>query len=252
MSPQIIPEAGLQRILEAVLFAAGEPLRLEQIACAVPDRTPDEIEAALEALRETYEREGRGWQLVALADGWQILSHPALYSYVERFLEGRRRARLSRAALESLAVIAYQQPITRGELEDLRGVDCGGVLHTLLEREMITVRGRSSALGRPLLYGTTDRFLEHFGLSSLGALPRLEEIESLWASDEVRLQLEAEAQRRLGPEDAVGPDVEEGTNGHDPAGMPALVLVSDNGSESLSGNGHEPTPGFSIEDGNEG
>ncbi|MDM7915115.1 MAG: SMC-Scp complex subunit ScpB, partial [Candidatus Eisenbacteria bacterium] len=116
---------------------------------------------------------------------------------------------------------AYRQPITRGELEDLRGVDCGAVIHTLLERDLVTIAGRSSAIGRPLLYRTTERFLEHFGLASLQELPRLEEVEALWASDEVRTQLEFELARRIG-------DV--------PGGPPAAG--NGDGHSDGNGNGH--------------
>lgn len=191
------------RILEAILFAADGPLSVEQISYGMPDLSADEIHECLKELQDRLDSEGRGFRLAEIADGWQLVSDPDLYNHVKRFLEGKRRARLSRAALEAVSVIAYKQPITRGELEEMRGVDCGAVLHTLLERDLITVRGRSQALGRPLIYGTTERFLEHFGLASLAALPKLEEIESLWASDEVRSQLEAEAERRFGPPTSV-------------------------------------------------
>lgn len=187
----------LTRILEAVLFAADAPLPLTQVALSVPDTPIEEVQAALEDLQARYEAEERGFALSEVAGGWQLLTHPNLYAYVERFLEGKRRTRLSRPALESLAVIAYRQPMTRGELEDLRGVDCGGVLHTLIERDLVTIGGRSQAIGRPLLYKTTERFLEHFGLVSLGDLPRLEEVESLLASEDVRSQIETELSRRL-------------------------------------------------------
>lgn len=185
------------RILEAVLFAAHGPQTVEQLSLALPDQPLESIEERLAEMAAEYERDQRGWRLEEVAGGWLLTSDPGLYEYVERFLEGRRRARLSRAAMETLAVVAYRQPITRGELEDLRGVDCGAVLHTLLEREMITVRGRSDALGRPLIYGTTGRFLEHFGLPSLDALPKLEEFETLWDADAVRSEVEEEAQRRF-------------------------------------------------------
>ncbi len=187
----------LQRILEAILFAADGPLTIEQIAATVPDVGADEILSTFDRMRDAYETEGRGWRLEPVAGGWQLLSHPEMYPYVERFLEGRRRARLSRAALETLAVVSYRQPITRGELEDIRGVDCGAVLHTLIERDLVRISGRAPTIGRPLFYGTTERFLEHFGLGSLSDLPRLEEIEALWASEEVRTQLEAELEKRF-------------------------------------------------------
>jgi segregation and condensation protein B len=202
----------LKRILEAVLFASDVPLSSEQMGVAAPDASSEEIASALDDLRREYRDQSRAWRLEEVAGGWQLLTDPDLYPYVERFLEGRRKARLSRAALESLAVIAYRQPVTRGQLEEMRGVDCGGVIHTLLERDLVTVCGRSEAIGRPLLYGTTERFLAHFGLPSLGCLPRLEEMENLRASDEVRVQLEAEAEKRFG---VAAPD---GGDGHGPGG----------------------------------
>jgi segregation and condensation protein B len=187
----------LTRIIEAILFASDAPLTVEQISIVVPGVTVEEISGTMDILRRRYEEEDRGWKLESIAGGWQLLSHPDMFPYVERFLEGKRRARISRAGLETLAVIAYRQPITRGELEQLRGVDCGGVLHTLMERDMVTIAGRSKAIGRPLYYATTGRFLEYFGMSSLNDLPRLEEIEALWASDEVRGQLEIEIEQRF-------------------------------------------------------
>ncbi len=219
----------LTRILEAILFAADGPLTAEQIAVAVPNATVNEINEMIHILRSRFENEERGFKLEFIAGGWQLLSHPDMFEYVERFLEGKRKARLSRAGLETLAVIAYRQPITRGELEDLRGVDCGGVLHTLMERDLITIAGRSKAIGRPLIYATTDRFLEYFGIATLHDLPRLEEIESLWASDEVRGQLEAELTMRF-PEAAADGG---GNGGHGGNG----------GGEGMDGRGDEAGDG---------
>lgn len=199
----------IARIIEAILFAAETPLTVEQVALAAPDVLLEEIEGTILALRDQYQQEQRGFRLEHVAGGWQLLSDPEMYPFVMRFLEGKRRTRLSRAALETLAIVAYRQPITRGELEELRRVDCGGVLHTLIERDLVTVGGRSTSIGRPLLYRTTERFLEHFGLCSLSDLPRLEEVESLWSSEEVRAQIEEELKRRLRPpalEVAEGPD----------------------------------------------
>lgn len=216
----------LARIIEAILFAADAPQTVPQISLGLPDTPIDEIEETLARMSEQYETEQRGWRLEQIAGGWQLLSHPDVYPHVERFLEGKRRSRLSRAALEALAVVAYRQPITRGELEDLRQVDCGGVLHTLLERDLVTICGRSPSIGRPLLYRTTDKFLEHFGLGSLADLPRLEEVETLWASDEIRSQLDLEVERRMGPApapDEVAEPPVPGGNGDGPDPDPQLA-----------------------------
>ncbi len=165
----------IRRIVEALLFAAEEPLTVDQLCEAIPEADAEEIRAAIEEIRTFYDDSGRGFMLAAIAGGYQVLTRPELGAWVERFLVGKRRQRLSRASLEVLAIVAYKQPITRGEIEEIRGVDCGGVLRTLLEKRLVAVKGRARTVGHPLLYVTTQRFLEHFGLDSLADLPKLEE-----------------------------------------------------------------------------
>ncbi|MBK8230535.1 MAG: SMC-Scp complex subunit ScpB [Candidatus Eisenbacteria bacterium] len=177
------PPRNLEAILEAVLFATDKPITIEQMQFALPEVDPSAIEGGLRALELRYQQAEGGFRLYQIAGGYQLRTAPDLHAYVERFLVGKRRARLSRAALETLAAVAYRQPITRGELEELRGVDCGQVLHTLMERNLVAVAGRSEALGRPLLYGTTDDFLTYFGLTALADLPSLEEFQSLLGDD---------------------------------------------------------------------
>ncbi len=177
------------RILEALLFAAEGPLRIEQVLECVPELSRADVEAGLEELRAFYQETARGFTLVAIAGGYQLLTNAELSPWVEKYLAGRRRQRLSRAALEALAIVAYQQPVTRGDVECVRGVDCGGTLHTLLERKLVAIKGRSRAVGHPLLYVTTERFLEHFGISELQELPRLEEFAGLVSADEARDEL---------------------------------------------------------------
>ncbi|MCA9728121.1 MAG: SMC-Scp complex subunit ScpB [Candidatus Eisenbacteria bacterium] len=183
-------------IVEAILFASDRPVSTKALAEAVPEADQESLAAALTELSARYQSADSGVGIQELADGFQLTTRPQLSTYVERFLVGRRRARLSRAALETLATIAYRQPITRGEIEDLRGVDCGQVIHTLLTRELITVKGRSEGLGRPLLYGTTPEFLTYFGLRGMGDLPDLDELQALTDVDpledpEIREALEA-------------------------------------------------------------
>lgn len=173
----------LRRILEAILFATDKPVTAGQLLEALPGRDADEVELELRNLAEEYAADRRGYRLIPCAGGYQVRSDPEMHEYVTRFLVGKRRARLSRAALETLAIVAYRQPITRGECEDIRGVDSGQVIHTLLERNLITIRGRSQALGRPLLYGTTGEFLRYFGINSLADLPSPEELQALIGSD---------------------------------------------------------------------
>ncbi len=201
----IADSPSLESVCAAILFAVDRPVTIEQIQLAAPGRSAQEVRDALEQVATSLR--DLGLELRDIGGGRQIQTDPAFHVYVERFLVGKRRARLSRAALESLSAITYRQPITRGELEELRGVDCGQVLHTLLERNLITVVGRSAQLGKPLLYGTTEEFLAYFGLASLADLPSLEEFRSLqgddvWEDPEVR---EALAEHGFLEEEAAEP-----------------------------------------------
>ncbi|HEX7119743.1 MAG TPA: SMC-Scp complex subunit ScpB [Longimicrobiales bacterium] len=177
------------QIIEALLFASDAPLTAGDMASA--DESLDEaaVEAALHALRMEYERDGRAFQIYEVAGGYQLMTRPEFAPYLERFDTVVHTARLSVAALEVLAIIAYRQPIGRAEIEEIRGVGSAGVLRTLQERELITPVGRGDGLGRPLLYGTTTQFLEHFGFRSLEDLPRPEELPVV---------LSAQAQRNGG------------------------------------------------------
>src|SRR4029077_13181648 len=132
-------------------------------------------EAALAELKADYARDGRGLQLVEVAGGWQITPRPEYNDWVRELLDPRTPTRLSIQALETLAVIAYKQPVTLPEIIELRGVKSGGVLKTLLEKRLIRITGRKEVVGRPMLYGTTKEFLLHFGLKDLGELPKIEE-----------------------------------------------------------------------------
>jgi segregation and condensation protein B len=167
-----------KRIVEALVLAAGEPLAAARIAQAVPGLSAARArELALE-LRAEYDRDERGFELVEVAGGFQLRTRPELGEFVQR-LEDERPARLSRAALETLSVVAYRQPVTRAEIEQVRGVDCGPVLRSLLERHLLRIAGHRDVPGRPMLYGTTRRFLEVFGLSSLEDMPTLRALDDL-------------------------------------------------------------------------
>ncbi len=179
----------LTRIVEALLFSADGPLKAEQVQEVVPAADAEAVAEACAELGRFYAESGRAFGIVRIAGGYQLLTVPEVAIEVERFLMGRRRQRLSRAALEVLAVIAYRQPVTRGEVETIRGVDCGGVFRTLLERRLVVVKGRGQGVGHPLLYGTGDHFLEHFGIESLKDLPRIEEFEALVDRGAVREDL---------------------------------------------------------------
>jgi len=164
------------QIVEAVLFASDAPLSPDEIARADDQLDEDQVEEALQALQAEYDDEQRAFQLVEVAGGYQILTRPEYAPYLERFDNVPRPSRLSGPSIETLAIIAYRQPIGRLEIEYVRGVGASGVIRTLQERRLIDVVGRAEGLGRPLLYGTTTHFLEHFGFKSLEGLPRPEEL----------------------------------------------------------------------------
>jgi len=164
------------RLLEAALFAAPRPLTLDELGVLDPDATDADWRKAIEELREHYETGAHGVELVEIAEGYQILTRPIFAEAIERAAFAQRPMKLSAAALEVLAIIAYRQPVGRAEVEEIRGVNAGGVLRTLQERGLIEVVGRGEGLGRPLLYGTTPLFLELLGLRDIADLPRVEEL----------------------------------------------------------------------------
>jgi segregation and condensation protein B len=164
------------QIVEAVLFASDAPLKAEEIARADEALDEDLIEEAVQELNATYSESERAFEIRELGEGYQLLTRPDFAPYLERFDTIPRPSRLSVPALETLAIIAYRQPIGRIEMEYIRGVGSSGVIRTLQDRALIDVVARGEGLGRPLLYGTTQRFLEHFGFKSLDDLPRPEEL----------------------------------------------------------------------------
>jgi segregation and condensation protein B len=185
-----------QGALEALIFAADGPIGTAALRRAFPRVTPAQIAAGVAAINATLEATGRPYEIAEVAAGYQFRTRP---QFAEVILSAtpERKIRLSRPALETLALIAYRQPLTRAEIEDLRGVDCGAVVKSLLERDLARIVGRRDAPGRPALYGTSATFLETFGLRALSDLPALREIEAIVAapgeeipSDESALELE--------------------------------------------------------------
>jgi segregation and condensation protein B len=166
----------ISRVVEALLFASDAPLSAAEIARVHEELDEERVEATIAELRAEYEREGRAFGIFEIAGGYQLLTRPEYASALERFDTVRGSPRLSTAALETLAIIAYRQPVGRAEVEEIRGVAAGGVLKTLQERGMVEVVGRAEGLGRPLLYGTTRTFLEHFGFNSLADLPAADQL----------------------------------------------------------------------------
>ena len=167
----------LRRIIEALLFAAPEPLTMSRIKTIVPGTETGDITESIEELRKEYEDGARAFQIVEVANGWQLTSKPDYAIWVDKLFESRGRARLSRAALETLAVVAYKQPVVRSSIESIRGVNVDSVLRTLMERDLARIVGRANGPGRPLLFGTTKEFLLRFGISRISDLPKIEEIE---------------------------------------------------------------------------
>lgn len=165
----------LTQLIEAALFAANRPITLEELQTLEPDAALADVRTALDELREHYDFDGHSVEVVELAGGYQVLTRRAFAEAIERAQFAVRTPRLTTAAMETLAVIAYRQPVGRAEVEEIRGVSAGGVLRSLQERGLIEVVGRSEAMGRPLLYGTAPLFLELLGLRDLAELPRSEE-----------------------------------------------------------------------------
>jgi segregation and condensation protein B len=172
----------LKLIVEAMLFASDKPLSVREIHTALPDANLAEIKSVLETLQKDYEELERSFVLKEIADAYQFRTHSEYGPYILKMLQTSPN-RLSRAALETLAIIAYKQPILRQEIERYRGVDVGGILRMLGEKGLIKIMGRKELPGRPLIYGTTKRFLEVFDLKDIESLPKLKEIESLGAEE---------------------------------------------------------------------
>jgi segregation and condensation protein B len=168
----------LKNIIESLLFVADEPLSLDKLRGVIETADSKEIRAALQDLANDYEIRAGGFRLQEVAGGWQIRSRPEYHEWIKRLLQPSPQ-RLSKAALETLAVIAYKQPIIRADIEHIRGVDCGGILRQLMERKLVRVLGRREIAGRPLIYATTKIFLEIFDLKDLNDLPSPKEIAEL-------------------------------------------------------------------------
>lgn len=174
--------ADLKAIVEALIFASPEPISVKALARLLEPETPETITAVVDALRTDYARPG-GLQLVEVAGGFQIVTRPELHEWVRRLFHEHTTRKLSVSALETLAVIAYKQPITAPEITEIRGVNAAGVVGTLIERKLIRIVGRKQVVGRPFLYGTTREFLDRFGLNDLSDLPKVEDMSELLGFD---------------------------------------------------------------------
>ena len=183
----------LKKIVEALLFSAERPLSVKELRQIIAEATDDEhpenvdgyrdvrdaeIISALDAVKIDFDMQQRSFQLVEIGGGWRLMSRPEYAPWLKKLLDEARPHRLSQPALETLSIVALRQPISRADVAGIRGVEVDGVIRSLLERDLITITGRSEAAGRPLLYGTTQRFLEHFGLRNLDDMPKATELRA--------------------------------------------------------------------------
>jgi segregation and condensation protein B len=170
----------LKALLEAIIYVAPEPVTLDGILRALEGEERDRVKAKLEELMAEYQQPQHGIQIRQVAGGHKFSSKPEHHEVLRQFVKSLKAPiRLSKPALETLAVVAYRQPVTLPEIEEIRGVDCAGVMHTLLEKKLVVTAGRKSVVGRPILYRTSRDFLVHFGLKDVGELPSLKEFEEL-------------------------------------------------------------------------
>jgi segregation and condensation protein B len=169
-------------MIECLIFASDIPLTVEKIKAVLEDKSKKEIKGLIEELIEDYQKLDRGILIREVANGYQFCTKPE-YAHLIQKLRKTKPYNLTQPTLETLAIIAYRQPVTKAEIELVRGVDCGGVLRTLLEKKLIAIKGKKEVMGRPFLYATTTRFLEVFGLENLSSLPSIEEIKQLKDSD---------------------------------------------------------------------
>ncbi len=188
--PALSDLRALKGILEALLFVTAEPIPVTRFLALLGAVTKQEVDQALASLSHDYEQEGRGLQLAEVAGGYRIVTKAEFAPWLRRLEKVKAPSKLSRSALESLAIIAYKQPIVRGEVEQIRGVETSGVIRTLLERKLVRIVGRKEEPGRPIMYGTTKVFLEHFGLRDLSQLPPLREFKELGESEQAMLPID--------------------------------------------------------------
>ncbi len=214
----------LDNIVLALLFAADEPLSARKIAATIEDVTTADVKEAIDKWNARADQEAWSIAIEQVAGGYRLATRPEYASYVSRLYQGRRRFRLSRAGLETLAIIAYKQPITRAEIESIRGVGAGSVIANLMERSLIEITGKARVLGAPFLYGTTASFLEYLGLNSLKDLPSMEDLEALLAREASESAVEGEESNAR--EESAAPESANEADEADGAAGPAAGLAA--------------------------
>lgn len=200
----------LKSAVEALLFASGNPLSVDRLKGIFEDASAEQIEEQVATLRREYEERRAGVMIVDVAGGYQVVTRPELAPWIRKFRTVKVSTRLSRPALETLAIIAYKQPITRTEVEAIRGVNIGGIIRNLMERRLVKIVGKKDVPGKPMMYGTSTDFLQYFGLKDLSALPTLKEFTELEAGEEI-----------LDETAGQGPDPTD--TGHDDDSAPAAL-----------------------------
>ncbi len=180
----------LKGIIEALLFVAGEPLSIDRIKNILEDADKKSIQDMLWELQHEYDMRLSGLRIVEVAGGFQIASRPELAQWIKRLRKVKQSSRLSKPSLETLAIIAYKQPLVKAEIEDIRGVDSSGVIKGLLDKHMIKIVGRKDVAGRPILYATTREFLQYFGLRDISDLPTLKEFTELMPEEDTQINEE--------------------------------------------------------------
>lgn len=176
----MLTDETLKALIEAIIYVAPEPVSLDAIVKSLEGEERDRVKAQIELLVQEYEQPGHGIEVRHVAGGYRFSSKPEHHEVLREFVKSLKPLiRLSKPALETLAVIAYRQPVTVPEIEEIRGVDCGGVIHTLMQKKLVVTAGRKNVVGRPILYRTSKEFLVHFGLKDTGELPSLKEFEEL-------------------------------------------------------------------------
>ncbi len=182
----------LKSAIEALLFVAGNPVSVDRLTGIFEETAAGQIEAQLQELVREYDARNAGIMLAEVAGGYQFATRPETAGWIRKFKSVKVSARLSRPALETLAIVAYKQPITRTEVEAVRGVNIGGIMRNLMERRLVKIVGKKDVPGKPMLYGTTPDFLQYFGMKDLSALPTLKEFQELEAGEEVMEEIPVE------------------------------------------------------------
>lgn len=232
----------LEKVVLALLFASDEPLSVKKVCSILDDVNAEDVRASMERLSDALRGAMPSIVLESVAGGWQLSTNPEYSEFVARLYSGRRKQRLSKAGLETLAIIAYKQPITRADIETVRGVSCGGVITTLMERALIRIVGKAKVLGSPFLYGTTQEFLEYLGVNSLKDLPTLEELETLLEKEELSRSPDtasadatAASGARIDGFDFPGKEQEEGGGGETDSHTWEALATSNDGLEPEEG-----------------